>query len=82
MKIEPYKIEDNKWYNVSELVKLKMLPINNNRGYITSLIRKDLQGSNILETEVLQWEDGKRSTYRVRGEKYLHYVAIKGWNRV
>ncbi len=79
--IEPYKIEPNRWYNIADLVKLKMLPFNNNRETLLRLIKRDLASGNILEAETLAWTDRQRATYRIRGDRYLNYIALKGYNK-
>lgn len=77
-KVEPYKLEPNRWYSVNELSTLRMLPTNNNRTYIKELILKDLAGANILKAE--SYLRAGIKNYRIKGEHFSTYISLKGYN--
>lgn len=74
------KVELNKWYSISEIALLRLLPVNNNREHWSKLINKDIDGANMLKTEKIRWNIPGKYTYRILGENLIKYIAMRGWD--
>ena len=75
------KIQLDKWYSLSDLARLKPLPVNNNRETLAKVVEADIQGANILKTHRTPWKIKGYYTYRIQGKNIINFVAMEGWNQ-
>ena len=75
------KIELNKWYSLSEIARLRPLPVNNYREALVKQIERDLDGANLLDTVRIPWKIKGKYTYRIQGKNIIKYVSMRGWEQ-
>lgn len=75
------KIELDKYYNLTELAALRLLPVNNNRETLAKLVEKDMEGANLLKVHRTEWKIPGKYTYRIKGRDYLRYIEFQGYNQ-
>lgn len=75
------KVELDKWYNLTELAALRLLPVNNNRETLAKLVDRDINGANLMKAERIPWNIEGKYTYRIQGKNYLSYINFRGYNQ-
>lgn len=66
------KIENEKWYNLLEIVQLGLLPWCKDHKTVRNWVHRDTLGKNILKTMVVG--SGKQARYHIQGKNIIKFI--------
>jgi hypothetical protein len=72
-------IEDEKYYNITELSQAKLHPFNNSREYISKMVNEDYHKKNLLNTIRIKWNNNLGYNYKILGKNYKNFIAMRGY---